>query len=312
MHELRVIIFGGSGFVGQHVAKNLVEAGHEVWVASRSQRTLLYGTSIVYRLDGIEEWLETLAEPQVRADPEPYAIVNLAGESINSGRWTVSRKKLILDSRIRTTSAIVDAVHAVTHKPTVLINASAVGYYAYSDGQTYAEDAGPGSGFLAQVTRRWEAAALQASDVTRVVIARLGMVIGREGGALPRMVLPYRLFGGGRMGSGEQWVSWVHVEDVAEMIRFCLETERATGPVNVVSPHPVRMNEFGRTMAQVTKRPHWLPIPAFALKALLGEMSEIVLAGQQVIPAKLKQLGYTFRYADLNQALSNLLQVKGR
>lgn len=321
-----------------------MEAGHRVWVARRSPGTSRYGTSLVYQVDGIGKLLEQFARPDVAlddaagsaaagstvggepsadgdgdaradreasADRQSYAIVNLAGESINSGRWTAARKQQILNSRLRTTAAIVDAIHAVTNKPWVLINASAVGYYPYSDGPAYTEDADCGRGFLSQVTQQWEMAALQASDVTRVVTARLGMVIGREGGALPRMVLPYRLFGGGRMGSGEQWVSWVHAEDVADILRFCLETEQVTGPVNVVSPTPVRMNEFGRTIAKATNRPHWLPVPAFALKAGLGEMSEIVLQGQRVTPAKLTQLGYTFRYAELEPALADLLHGPG-
>lgn len=298
---MKVLIFGGSGFVGQHLAKRLLQSDYQVMIPSRNSRPLLYGEVIPYSPGQIGELLASIKEK--------YAIINLAGESINSGRWTAGRKETILQSRIRLTNAITEAISSAPHKPEVLINASAVGYYGYSDTQTFDESSRSGEGFLAEVTRQWEQAAHQASAHTRVVTARIGVVLGREGGALPRMVLPYRLLAGGRVGSGRQWMSWIHIADVTGIFLHILQNEKMTGPINVTAPHPVTMDQFGHVIGSVINRPHWIPVPAFVLQIMLGEMSEIVLQGQKALPLALKEHGYSFEYPTVESALANLLQA---
>lgn len=297
---MQILIFGGSGFVGQHLAKRLLAANHEVLIPTRGSQSVTYGQAISYQLDQVGSLLSKLKSP--------YAIVNLAGESINAGRWTAQRKDSILQSRIKITQAIVDAIKATPHKPEVLINASAIGFYGYSETATFTETSPAGQGFLSDVTRAWEEVAYQASSQTRVVAARLGLVLGSNGGALPRMVLPYHLFIGGRVGNGRQWVSWIHIDDVTGIIEHCLTTDSIQGPVDVTAPQPVTMEQFGQTIGQCLHRPHWLPVPSFALKLLLGEMAEIVLQGQRVLPTVANSHGYTFAYPTAEQALEQIIR----
>lgn len=296
---MKVLIFGGSGFVGQQLAKRLLRSDYHVLIPSRNQQQLPYGEVLPYSIEQIGAVLA--------ACKENYAIINLAGESINSGRWTPQRKQLILESRIRLTNAITEAIAKTPQKPNVLINASAVGFYGYSETQTFDEASGAGDGFLAEVTKEWEKAAFQATPFTRVVTARFGVVLGREGGALPRMVLPYRFLAGGRVGSGQQWVSWIHIDDVVGLLAHCLQDETVSGAVNVTAPHPVTMDHFGRIIGSVLNRPHWIPAPSFALQLLLGEMSEIVLQGQKVIPQVARDHGYSFEFPTVEKALADLL-----
>lgn len=299
---MQVLIFGGSGFVGQHLARRLHEAGYEVLVPSRSSRPLEYGQVFPYETDQVGKLFATLKDR--------YAIINLAGESINSGRWTKKRKESILQSRINLTRALSQSIASIDRKPSVFINASAIGYYGYSQDRVFTETDESGDGFLAEVTRQWEKAASQASPYTRVVTARLGVVLGRNGGALPRMVLPYYFFIGGRVGDGRQWLSWVHIDDVTGILEHCLRDENVNGPVNVTASHPVTMDQFGRTVALVLHRPHWLPVPSAALQLMLGEMSEIVLQGQHVLPQVMTSHGYRFTYSSVEAALRQLLEGK--
>ncbi|MGE5703086.1 MAG: TIGR01777 family oxidoreductase [Clostridia bacterium] len=294
-----VLIFGGSGFVGQHLARRLQKEGNRALIASRSARQVRYGQVVTYQRDRLAALLETLESD--------YAIVNLAGESINSGRWTESRKQRILRSRVELTTQLAEAIATVKKKPSVLVNASAVGYYGYSDNATFTEASSSGHGFLSDVTTAWERSALLAEADTRVVLLRLGVVLGIDGGALVRMVLPYRLFAGGPVGQGSQWLSWIHVEDVANLIIHAIQTPTMNGALNATAPNPVTMDQFGRAIGKVLGRPHWLPVPAFAMKLLMGEMAEIVLQGQRVLPEKALLGGYTFLYADVDSALTNLL-----
>lgn len=296
---MEILIFGGSGFVGQHLAKYLEQAGYEVWVPTRTNNTLRYGKGILYKADQVQSLLEERNKE--------YAIINLAGETIDS-RWTQKRKKQIIDSRELVTRGIADAICNVKHKPKLLLNASAVGYYGYSDVALYTEESNNGSGFLAEVTRRWEAAANVAQNDTRVVIARMGIVLGREGGPLPRMVMPYRFFVGGKVGTGKQWVSWIHIEDLCSSFHYLIEEEKVSGAVNITAPEPVQMNEFGRAIGAALHRPHWFPVPSFAMRFMMGDMSEIVLQGHRVIPNKLLNSGYTFKFTTITSALQALLK----
>lgn len=296
---MHIIIFGGTGFVGQHLAQHLLSVGHEVLIPSRGSRTITYGQIVRYTPNQISALLSQMTSP--------YAIINLAGESINSGRWSKSRKDMILQSRINITQAIVEAIETSPLKPEVLINASAIGYYGYSESATFTENASSGEGFLAEVTRQWEQTASQAAPNTRVVLARIGVVLGRNDGALPRMILPYRFFIGGSVGHGRQWLSWIHMDDLTGIIAQCLTDHTIQGPVNVTAPEPVTMNQFGRTIGRVLHRPHWLPVPSFALTLLLGEMAEIVLQGQHVLPEVMQSHGYAFIYPTVDKALEQLL-----
>ncbi|MGD8188916.1 TIGR01777 family oxidoreductase [Brevibacillus ginsengisoli] len=295
---MQIVIVGGSGFVGQHLAKRLLAAGHEVWIPTRGSHSVPHGQTISYKLNEMGALLSKLKSP--------YAIVNLAGESINSGRWTAKRKEAILQSRLEVTHTIVRAIKASEQKPEVLINASAIGFYGYSNTATFTESSPSGHGFLADVTREWEQAASKAAPHTRVVLARLGVVLGANGGALPRMVLPYYGWIGGRVGSGRQLLSWIHIDDVAGIIEHCLTDQRIHGPVNVTAPEPITMDQFGRKISQTLHRPHWLAVPSFALKFLLGEMAEIVLQGQFVLPQVMQSYGYTFTYPTADQALQEI------
>lgn len=297
---MNILVFGGSGFVGQHLARCLQENGDRVLIASRHDRPVPYGSVVPYSLEGLPALFESLGND--------YAIVNLAGESINAGRWTPARKERILASRVKLTQAIVKAIAVTPKKPGILLNASAVGYYGYSDTTVFTESSPAGTGFLSDVTKVWENAATLAEEYTRVVCLRLGVVLGRDGGALERMVLPYRLFGGGRVGSGKQWLSWIHVEDVARLILHCLQSASINGPVNATAPEPVTMDHFGKSVGRVLRRLHWLPVPGFALELLLGEMAEIVLQGQRVLPQKALAAGYTFQFDHIEAALQDLLQ----
>lgn len=297
-----IIIFGGSGFVGQHLAKYLENKGHQVWIASRKEQQVRFGKNVMYTPEQILSLFENMNNE--------YSVINLAGQSINSGRWTAERKREILQSRVNLTQYIVKAIVKVNRKPLSLINASAIGFYGYSDEVSYTEQDKKGKGFLADVTQQWEETANQAKDDTRVVLARLGVVLGRDGGALPRMILPYTFFVGGKVGTGKQWLSWVHIEDVCRILHFCIEQDTISGPVNVTSPAPERMDRFGQVLGHVMQKPHWIPVPSFMLKLLLGEMSEIVLQGHPVLPEKMLSNGYSYKHPTLSSALKDLLKMK--
>lgn len=241
--------------------------------------------------------------------PPIDAVVNLAGESIN-GRWTDEKKKSILNSRLKVTEELLKLVKKMPKKPSVWVNASAIGYYGTSETEVFTERSSKhGADFLAEVVRAWETKANEAESLNiRTVFTRFGLVLGKDGGVLPQLSLPYRFFAGGTVGSGKQWISWVHVEDVAKLITEAIENENYSGPVNITSPHPVTMKEFGQVTGDVMHRPHWLPAPSIAFKIMFGEMSMLILKGQQVLPEKALNIGYTFSYPHLKGALHDLLQ----
>jgi len=236
-----------------------------------------------------------------------YGVVNLAGESINS-RWTAARKERILNSRIKTTAGLVKAMTHLKNRPKVFISASAVGYYGPRGDEELSETAPAGTDFLATVCSRWEEEALRAQDLgVRVVLLRLGVVLALGGGALQQMLLPYRLFAGGPVGSGRQWFSWIHLEDLMKVIQYALNNNTLEGPVNATVPQPVTNQEFSRILGEVLHRPSWLPVPAFMMRLVFGEMADMLLNGQRVIPEKLVRSGFEFKYLSPRQALENLL-----
>ena len=237
-------------------------------------------------------------------------VINLAGESIAARRWSPAQKRRIQESRLKATRALVEAISRCQAPPKALISGSAVGFYGPCGDETVTEEAPPGKDFLSEVCSLWEREALRAEKYgVRVVLLRTGLVLGRQGGALPRMLLPFQLFLGGPLGSGRQWVPWIHIEDVVGLVRYLVDHPNASGPFNVTAPEPQRNREFSRIAAGVLRRPCWLPAPAAALRLALGEMADaLLLSGQKAIPQRALDLGYKFRYVDLTKALENLLR----
>lgn len=299
---MRILFTGGSGFLGRPLAARLAQDGHEVVVLSRSASA--HGASLPQGVT-VTRWDARSSAGWAQLVDGAGAIVNLAGESIAGGRWTGKRRERILTSRLQAGQAVVEAVEKAQHKPAVLIQASATGYYGNYGDEQLAETALPkGDIFESRVCIEWEAstAAVETMGVRRAVI-RSGVVFAREGGALSLMVLPFRLFAGGPLGDGRQGLSWIHREDWVEAVRFILVDERARGPINVTAPQPVAMEEFGRAAARVLNRPYGLPAPAFAIRLALGEAGDVVLGGRKAVPARLEEWGFKFQYPTVQKAL---------
>lgn len=303
---MKIAISGGTGFVGKPLTKELLKLGHDVYVLTRKLPQEKSEGKLTY-----VEWLSPAAEPAAHLEGIDF-FINLAGESISSGRWTKKRKERILGSRMTTTDEVLKIMGNLKKKPKALINASAIGFYGTSTDRTFTEeDKAPGNDFLAQTTVSWEKRALQAEDLgVRTALMRFGIILGSDGGALPQMVLPYKLFAGGTIGSGLQWLSWIHIEDVVTAIIFTLENEKIHGPVNFTAPQPVTMKEFGKTIGKVQHRPHWLPVPSFMMRLAMGEMSMLVVEGQRVLPEKLLKAGFHFSYEKIDDALENIFNSK--
>lgn len=299
---VHVVITGGKGFVGRALSRHLADRGHRVTVLTRGAPDV----KIAPRNLEVVRWNPALPDPALFTGTD--AVVNLAGESIALGRWSAEAKQRILSSRVDTTRALVNALQAADPRPRVLVSASAVGYYGDRGNEDLNEESGPGDDFLARVCVAWEAEARAAGGFgVRVVLARFGMVLGPGGGLLSRMITPFRLGLGGPLGSGRQWMSWVHLEDAAAAIMLALKADRLHGPINVTAPHPVRNLEFARIMGRILGRPSFLPVPAAALRLVLGEMADLLLTGQRVFPARLKALGFQHRFSNLADALKDAL-----
>ncbi|WP_318502801.1 TIGR01777 family oxidoreductase [Bacillus sp. T3] len=298
---MKIVIAGGTGFIGKKLTELLLENGHDIVCLTRKAQPS--NSRVTYI-----KWLQHGACPEKEIN-EADAFINLAGVSINDGRWNESHQKQIYDSRMKATNELLRIIAALAVKPAVLVNASAIGIYPASNVAIYTEDSKEvAADFLGKTVCDWEKKAESVNALgIRPVYMRFGVVLGREGGALPLMVLPYKLFGGGTVGSGRQWVSWVHVQDVVRAIVFALEHQALKGPVNVTAPTQVKMEDFGRTIASVLHRPHWLPVPEFALKMALGKKSALVLEGQHVIPVKLMEEQFAFLFPTLEGALNDLL-----
>lgn len=290
---MKILIAGASGLVGKHLVEFFRNKGYSVLTLNRSQ--------------ALQD--EIFWDPEKgRLDPAQVenfdAFINLSGENI-AGRWNANKKEKILDSRLRATETIVKAIGMLKAPPRVLINASAVGYYGSQGDQILTEESPSGEGFLAQVCREWEAAALEASQKgVRVALVRFGTVLSPKGGALAQMLTPFKLGMGGVIGSGKQYISWIDINDLAEAIEFVLTHENIQGPVNLVSPNPVTNEEFTKILGGVLKRPTILPIPASAVRFMFGEMAdELLLSSARVLPSKLLQAKFSFRFPSLEPAL---------
>jgi len=302
---MKIVIAGGTGFLGGPLAWRLAGEGESVVVLTRNP-----GASRRAGLPGIalERWDGGTPGPWEEQIDGADAVINLAGESIAGGRWSVERKRRLRESRLSATRALVRAIGKAGRRPGVLVSASAVGYYGHVPEGDVTESTPPAKDFLGELSREWESEALAARDPrTRVALIRIGIVLGRDGGALGRMLLPFRLFVGGPLGSGKQYFPWVHRDDVIGAVVHLLKTPGLAGPFNIAAPDPVRMSEFCRELGRTLRRPSWAAVPAFALRLLLGEMSAVVLAGQRVIPARLLESGYRFAHPTLRGALDNIL-----
>jgi uncharacterized protein len=301
---MKIAIAGATGFVGSRLVEQLQAQGHQIVILTRSlqQASNRFGAAAVVGYNPLKsgEWQSSIDGCD--------AVINLAGEPIAEKRWTPSQKRVMLESRQIGTEKIVEAIEKVTNKPPVLINASAIGYYGTSETSKFDETSPAGSDFLAEVCTKWEAAAQTASaSGTRVVILRLGIVLGENGGALGKMLAPFSAFVGGPIGSGKQWFSWIHRDDVVKLIVTAITDPNMRGVYNATAPNPVTMTDFAQTLGTVMNRPSWLPVPNFALEALLGEGAIVVLQGQQVTPNNTLAQGFEFQYPTLKPALAAIL-----
>ncbi|MDN5348569.1 MAG: uncharacterized protein PWP65_2134 [Clostridia bacterium] len=302
---LKILITGGTGLLGSSLCTKLLQTGHDPIVVSRNAAAargrLPSGVQLIQWQPGTERVPREALEGV-------EAVINLAGENIGAGRWTTSKKQAIRQSRLSVTRELIESFQKLSQCPKVFISGSAIGYYGPHGDEELTEASPPGHDFLAEVCRAWEQEANRARELgIRVVTLRTGIVLAREGGTLPRMVTPFRLFLGGPLGSGRQWVSWIHIADAVGIIQLVLERTTVHGPVNLTAPQPVRMEEFVSILGRVLKRPSSLRIPAWLLKMALGEMANLLLTGQRVLPARVLQEGYQFRYPKLTEALEDLL-----
>jgi uncharacterized protein len=301
---MKILVTGSTGLVGTALVKVLGSDGHTVCRLMRPQSKAASGSK-----DGFDVAWNPATGELGGAGVGPDAVVNLAGASIAGGRWTNKRKELLRTSRIDTTRALVKALAKMNARPRVLVSASAIGIYGDRGDEVLTEESKPGTDFLAGLAREWEAEALKAEALgIRVVLARFGIILARHGGALAKMLLPFKLGAGGRLGSGKQWMSWIMLDDVVGIVRFALENGAVQGAMNVVAPQPVQNAEFTKTLARTLHRPALFPAPAFALRLTLGEMADaLLLSSQRVTPQKLQHLRYAFLHPDLPSALGAVL-----
>ncbi len=302
----RVIVTGATGFIGKALCLRLESEGYKVVALSRNPEKgqRLFGPKF-----SVAKWDDANASEWMQYADGAYAIVNLAGENIGSGRWTSKRKQSILQSRLDAGKAVVEAVEFASVKPRVVVQASAVGFYGSRGNDSIDESSSPGEGFLAAVAREWEESTqeVESFGVRRVVI-RSGVVLGAEGGALLQLLKPFRLFAGGPLGSGRQWFSWIHIEDEVNAILFLLKREDLKGVFNLSAPHPLLQKDLARLIGKIMRRPSWFPTPGFMLRAILGEMAkEMLLVSQRVAPKRLLQAGYRFLYPEAEHALKDIL-----
>lgn len=297
---MRILISGSSGLVGTALAEAFAAGGHTVAALVRPGRPA--------RTNDVR-WDPVSGEFDAAAAEGADAIVHLAGESIAAGRWNQRRKAALRSSRVTATRHLVAGLGRMQRKPGVFLSASAIGYYGDRGDEELTEASPPGKDFLAGIGVDWEEEAARAEEHgIRTVRLRFGIILSPRGGALARMLLPFRLGLGGRLGSGRQWMSWVSLPEVAAIVKYAVENDSLRGPVNVVAPHPVRNAEFTRTLGRVLRRPAIFPVPAFALRLLLGEMADaLLLSSQRVLPAKLMAAGYSFLHPELETALRAVL-----
>jgi uncharacterized protein len=299
---MNYLITGATGFIGKPLVELLLREGHSVHYLGRKQSRLVNSRAVFHL------WADSVGTlPPLETVPPCDAVIHLAGEPV-AQRWNAEVKRKIRESRINSTRNLVEAIGKLTVKPPVLVNASAIGYYGERGDEILPESSSPGSGFLAEACIGWEREADRAREFgLRVVKVRIGIVLGRDGGALPQMLPSFRFGAGGTLGSGEQWMSWIHRDDLIGIIRWAAETPTVEGAVNGTAPEPVTNAEFTRRLAKVLRRPALFRIPRLMLRLVLGQMSDSILASARAIPQKADQQGFTFRFPTLEPALRNLL-----
>lgn len=311
------LITGGTGFVGQRLINSLHQQGHNVWITSRNtQRAARQLGSEVARIipwkpnDQPIDLIDTanVSDHQGENETRLHAVVNLMGEPIAEGRWTEAKKNRIRDSRVVGTRNLIDGILAAGNLPQVFVSASAVGYYGNCGEDTVTESRAPASGFLADVCREWETEADRLREHgVRVINLRIGIVLGNDGGALQQLVPIFKWGLGGKLGSGKQWVPWIHVDDLVRMIVWSIETHKVHGPVNATAPNPVRNSELTAELARAVHRPAIIPVPKFALRLALGEFAKSLFSSQKVLPENALSHGFSFRFSELSSALEDLL-----
>ena len=302
---MRFFITGGTGFVGSTVCRELLGRGHHVSVLTRD---LSKAKALPKEINVVEgdptkkgQWQEKVAAHDV--------VINLAGSSIFT-RWTKKAKKVIRDSRLQSTRNVVDALSSRTREDTLLLSTSAVGYYGFRGDEELSEDSPPGEDFLAILARDWERAAYEAEKYgVRVITCRFGIVLGRTGGALARMVKPFRMGMGARLGGGEQWFSWIHEQDLASIYLFLALKQNISGPINCTAPEPIRNKDLTKALADVLNKPLFMPpVPGFILRIMMGEFGSVLLKGQRVVPKRLMAMGFRYRFPTIDKALEDLLK----
>jgi uncharacterized protein len=296
---MKVVIAGGSGFLGQPLAHALAAEDREVVVLTRGGAPPRAGSLRFVTWSptgGSGSWADEVEDAA--------AVVNLAGESIAARRWSDEHKRQILQSRVQATRALVAAILAATRRPRSFISGSAVGYYGPRGDETITEEQSPGTDFLSKVCEAWESEANGVGEAARVVCIRTGLVLDKDGGALPQMLLPFKLGAGGPLGSGRQYWPWIHRDDWVALLRWAIDSSEVEGPLNATAPTPVTNAEFAKALGRAMQRPAFMPAPAFALRLAVGEMAgPLLLSGQRAIPAKAQRLGFVFRYTQLDEAL---------
>jgi uncharacterized protein (TIGR01777 family) len=297
---MNILITGGTGFIGSPLTRELREAGHNITITTRRQSD---------SKDKLTWSPPTLIAVDTMSKID--AVINLAGEPIVPKRWTKERKELIMSSRVNTTRALVESMRNANPKTKVLISASAIGCYGPHGDEYVAEDTPPASDYLADVCKKWEAEALKARELgVRVVLVRIGGVLEADGGALPQMIIPFKFFLGGPIGSGKQWFSWIHRDDIVGIIKYALDNENIAGPVNATAPNPVTNKEFSSALGKTLNRPSCFAVPGFAVKTTLGELGAVLLTGQRVLPDKALKEGYEFKYSEVSEALKAIFGKK--
>jgi uncharacterized protein (TIGR01777 family) len=298
---VKIVIAGGSGFIGEPLARRLATRA-EVVVLSRDPERVKAGRGVQWTPGAGGAWERDIADAAV--------VINLAGENIGAGRWTAARKKRLVNSRLDSTGALVRAMQAWPDPSRRFISASAIGYYGARGDEILDESSPPGDDFLARLTREWESVAHRADGAAHVVVLRFGIVLASDGGALPRMVLPVRLFAGGPLGRGDQWMSWIDRDDLVRMIEWTMDRPEPKAVYNGTAPSPLRNRDFIGILARTLGRPAFMPAPAIALRIALGEMAgPLLLASERVVPANAIGDGFTFLYPELAESLQHVFQT---
>jgi uncharacterized protein (TIGR01777 family) len=305
---MRSLITGGTGFVGRHLLQRL---DRPVAILSRTPEK----ARLILRDEDVHchRWSPEAGRPPAGAFEGVEAVFHLAGDSVAEGRWTAEKKRRIRESRVAGTRHLVQAIASLPSRPRVLVSASAVGFYGDRGDEWLDESVGPGEGFLADLCCQWEAEALKAAEHgVRVVTVRIGLILGSAGGALPRILLPFRLGVGGRLGHGRQWMPWIHIQDLVTLLLHAAGTDGLTGAVNGTSPAPVTNREFTRVVGSVLRRPTLLPAPRLALRLALGEFADVILSSQRVVPKAAQASSFRFAHPDLEGALRDILAARSR